>query len=80
MTMDKAVRERILELCREQDYTINKLAKLSKIAPSPLQEFINGTRNNIRIPTVYKICEAFDISIYDFFNTNDFKNLEQEIR
>lgn len=74
-----AVRERIIGLCKEKKYTIHKLATLSALNQSTVRDFMNNKNNNIGIITIKKLCDGLDISLADFFNTEDFRNLEQEI-
>lgn len=79
-TTDQVVRERIQELCRNRNYTINKVATLSGFSTSTLRDFMNGKNSNIGVITLKKICDGFGISLYDFFDTEPFQILEQEIK
>lgn len=40
---------------------------------------MNENRKDLSILTIKKLCDGLDISIADFFNTPEFKSLEQEI-
>lgn len=75
-----AVRERIKEICATKNYTINKLATESALNQSTLRDFMNGKNNNIGIITINKICDGLEITLYEFFNSDIFKHLEQEIK
>ncbi len=75
-----AVTDRILFLCKEKHLTINKLATLSGIAPSTLKSILYGKSQNPGIVTLKQLCDGFGISLWDFFNTSTFKELEQEIK
>ena len=68
-----AVRRRIQELCQERGITINKLASITGITQSTLNDFINGRTNTITIRTINRICKGLGISIYEFFNSDEFK-------
>lgn len=72
--------ERIYELCRERNITPNALSYLSGISQSTIKSILNGESKNPGIVTIKKICDGLDISIVDFFNTEDFLSLEQEIK
>ena len=74
------VKNRILHLCEEKRMTLNKLATHSGIAPSTLKNILYGKSRNPGIVTLKMLCDGFDISLIEFFDTNDFKNLEQEIK
>lgn len=78
MKIDKAVKNRILELCAAKNITINKLGTICGITQSTLKNITSG-RNGATVLTIKKICDGLDITIADFFNTSTFKKLEQEI-
>ncbi len=71
---------RIKELCTERGITPNALSYLSGISQSTVKSILNGESKNPGIVTIKKLCDGFEISIIDFFNTEGFKNLEQEIK
>ena len=79
MNVGEASKKRILELCDEKNITVNKLATLSGVTQSTLNNIVSGRNNSTTISTIKKICDGLDITIIDFFNTEDFLNLEQEI-
>lgn len=71
---------RIQELCTERNITPNALSYLSGVSQSTVKSILNGESKNPGIVTIKKLCDGFDISIIDFFDTEDFRNLEQEIK
>ena len=80
MDTRKAVANRLLELCEERNLTINALARLSAVPPSTLKNIINGGSKNAGVVTIKKLCDGLEISLFDFYNTDIFKTLEQEIK
>jgi transcriptional regulator with XRE-family HTH domain len=60
--------------------TLNKLATVSAIPPSSLKNILYGKSVNPGIVTIKMLCDGFGITLTDFFNTPEFKNLEQEIK
>lgn len=80
MNIGQAVQNRILELCSENHITINKLATISGITQSTLNNIVSGRNNSATISTIKKICDGLNITIQDFFNSETFCNLEQEIK
>jgi DNA-binding Xre family transcriptional regulator len=80
MTIGNACRKRIAELCSERGITINKLAIISGITQSTLNNIASGRNNSTTLSTVKKICDGLEISIKDFFSSDIFDNLEQEIK
>ena len=75
-----AVRTRILRLCAERNITINKLATLSALPPSSVKNILYGRSNDPKLLTIKKICDGLDITLGEFFSTDEFDKLEQEIR
>ncbi len=79
MTIGEACRIRIQALCNERGITLNKLAIISGVTQSTLNNIMSGRNNSTTVSTIKKLCDGLEISIIDFFNNEAFKNLEQEI-
>ncbi|MBO5755847.1 MAG: helix-turn-helix transcriptional regulator [Clostridia bacterium] len=75
-----AVKNRLLQLLGEKGMSIHKLALESAIAPSSIKNILYGKSQNPGIVTLKMLCDGFGISIVDFFDTKEFRALEQEIR
>jgi transcriptional regulator with XRE-family HTH domain len=80
MKISEAVVQRIVELCRGKNLTINALSNLSGITQSTVNDIISGNTYNAGIVTIKKLCDGLEISVRDFFDSDLFSNLEQEIR
>ncbi len=80
MNIGEAVRERIWELCRERNISINKLSSLSGVTQSTVNNIVSGRNHSTTISTIKKLCDGLEISIEDFFRSDVFRNLEQEVR
>ncbi|MBQ7093858.1 MAG: helix-turn-helix transcriptional regulator [Clostridia bacterium] len=76
----KAVKDRIIHLCDEKRMTINKLATESGVAPSTIKNILYGKSINPGIVTIKMLCDGLGISLTEFFDTEDFRQLEQEIK
>lgn len=72
--------ERIRELCAERNITPNALSYLSGVSQSTVKSILNGESKNPGVVTIKKLCDGLEISIVEFFDTEKFKNLEQEIK
>ena len=79
MKIKQAVAERFLQLCKEKFIAPNELATKSGVTPSTVYSMLDPSRKDIYMTTVKKLCDGLEIDIIDFFNANEFKNLEQEI-
>ena len=75
-----AVRNRILELCGERNISKNKLANICGLPPSSVKNILYGKSQNPKILTVKMICDGLGITLAQFFDTDEFNHLEQEIR
>ena len=80
MNIGEAVKLRIIELCKENKITLNKLSTISGITQSTLNNIISGRNNSTTVSTIKKICDGLEITIQEFFNSEFFDNLEQEIK
>jgi len=78
MNISQAVIKRILELCKEQNLSINALSNAAGITQSTVNDIVNGTTYNTGISTIRKLCSGFGIDVRDFFNSSLFVNLEEE--
>ncbi len=80
MTIGEAVRKRILDLCRENGITINRLSIQSGVTQSTVNNIVSGRNNSATVSTVKKLCDGLGITIQDFFDSDVFDDLEQEIK
>lgn len=78
MTLNTAILNRINNLCTERNITLNKLATLSGITQSTLENLILRNTKYPRIITISYICQGLQIELKDFFDDDLFKNLEDE--
>lgn len=75
-----AVVRRIINLCKQNKITPNALSYMSGVSQSTVKSILNGESRNPGIVTLKKLCDGLNISIIDFFNTDEFANLEQEMK
>ena len=80
MTIGEAVKARILELCDQHGLTINKLCTISGVTQSTVNNIVSGRNNSATVSTVQKLCDGLGITITEFFHSDYFQELEQEIR
>lgn len=76
----EAVAKRILELCAQRNLAVNALAAISGVSPSTVYSILNEKSQNPGVVSIKKLCDGLDISIREFFNSDLFDDLEQEIR
>ena len=80
MNTKEAVAARILELCEERHMAINALASVSGVAPSTIYSMLNEKSQNPGVVSIKKLCDGLEISLREFFNSDLFDDIEQEIK
>jgi transcriptional regulator with XRE-family HTH domain len=73
MTYTDAITKRILDLCKEKVITINKLATLSGMKQSTLDNIIKGNTKSPGLRTLHRISQGFGMSVSQLL---DFPELE----
>lgn len=76
MTTVEAVRNRILQLCEARNMSINRLATVCALPPSSIKNILYGKSQNPKLLTVKMICDGLDITLGEFFSTEEFDCLE----
>ena len=80
MNTRQAIAKRIIELCKERCWTPNHLANISAVPQSTIKSILNGESANPGAVTIKKLCDGFDITLAQFFSTDYFDDLDQEIK
>ena len=80
MNTKEAVAKRICELCEQKGMTINGIANISGVSPTTIYSMLNEKSQNPGVVSIKKICDGFEISLKEFFNSPIFDSLEQEIK
>ena len=75
-----AVKNRILTLCGQRDISINRLSSLSGLPPSSIKNILYGKSRNPQLLTIKMICDGLGITLGEFFSTEEFDRLEQELK
>lgn len=80
MDTKTAVVNRLLMLCEEKGWTINKLANVSGVSPSTVKSILYGKSKNPGIVTIKLLCDGLEISLEEFFAGEAFAALDQEMQ
>lgn len=75
-----ATRNRILQLAGERNITITHLATLSALPLSTIKNILYGKSCNPKLLTIKMICDGLNITLGEFFDTDEFNHLDQEIQ
>ncbi len=76
MTLDKAIKERLMFYVKERKTNLTKLSLQSGITPSTIFEFIYGKTKILGLIPIAKLCEGLGITLEEFFSADYFKNLD----
>ncbi len=80
MNTKEAVAKRILELCAQRNIAVNALAAISGVSPSTVYSMLNKKSQNPGVVSIKKLCDGLELTIREFFDSDLFDDLEQEIK
>lgn len=80
MDVKDLIVKRFNELCSKKNMTVNELANISGVTPSTAYSMMDASRRDISIRTIKKFCDGLEITLGEFFSTEEFDCLEQEIK
>ena len=79
MNTHDIVAKRILLLCKQRGITPNGLSYIAGVSQSTIKSILGGESKNPGIVTLKKLCDGFEITLAEFFDTEEFNSLEQEL-
>lgn len=79
MQIADAVKERIIDLCHDNNISINKLAVMSGQTQSTLQSLIDGKSKKTKLLTLVRVCDSLNITLKEFFDNDLFNNIDTEL-
>lgn len=68
MTYSEAIIKRLNELCAERNITINKLATLSGITQSTVDNLMRGKTKNPKLKTLHKLAIGLDMTVSELLD------------
>ena len=68
MTYSDAISKRLVSICKERNLTINKLATLSGITQSTVQDLITGRTKNPKLKTLHKIAIGLNMTVSELLD------------
>ena len=70
--------QRIETLRKERNISLYVLAYRSSVPLTTLTHIVDGTTKNPGVFTLARICDGFEITMREFFDTKEFDELVQE--
>ena len=68
MTYTEVVSERIVQYCKEKDISYHKLAILSGLGSSTIDNIVKKNTKVPNLRSVHRIAQGFDMTISEFLN------------
>ena len=78
MKIAEAISQRIINLCNDNNISINKLALMGGQTQSTLQSLVNGKSKKPKLLTIVRVCDSLNITLEEVFNDSLFKNIDTE--
>lgn len=63
--------KRIRDLCQERGFSINKLASISNVRQSTLDNIMQGNTKNPGVKTLHRIALAFNMTLAEFLDFDE---------
>lgn len=79
MNTYEAVKTRLMKLLYEKKISIHRLALESGVPPSTIKNVLYGKSVNPGIVTIKMLCDGLGITLCEFFSTEEFENLDEEL-
>lgn len=76
MTYSDAIIKRLTELCYARNITINKLATLSGITQSTVDNLMRGKTKNPKLKTLHKLAIGLDMTVSELL---DFPEMNETV-
>lgn len=71
MTYSDAIIKRLTALCAEKNITINKLATLSGITQSTVDNLMKGKTRNPKLKTLHKLAIGLDMTVSELLDFSE---------
>ncbi len=75
-----AVVKRLRNLCNKREIALNELSNISGLTPSTVYSLFDIKRHNVSITTIKILCDGLEITLSEFFSSEEFDSLEQEVK
>lgn len=81
MNIQEFTVQRLRQLCEKNgDISMRQLAYQSGIPYSTVKSLLTGQTDSVTLQTLKKLTDGLDITLIEFFNSNLYFQVEQEIK
>lgn len=74
MEYSELIVKRIEQYCEDRNYSVNKLAVLSNVKHSTLDNIMRGVTKNPGIISLHKIANTFNLTLAEFLDFDELNN------
>ena len=74
MTYSEAIVKRLSDLCTERNITVNKLATISGIRQSTLENIMKGNSRNPNLRTLHRLAVGLDMRVCELLDFPEMDN------
>lgn len=78
MSYSELFAKRILQLCKKQGITVNRLAFLCGLKQSTIDNIIHGKSQNPKIKTLHRIANTFSMTLSEFMDYPELNDYDPE--
>ena len=78
MKVNEAVSTKLVNICKERNISINKLATISCLTQSTVENIVNCNSKNPKLLTIVRICDGLNITLKDFFDDKIFTGIDRK--
>lgn len=78
MNLQQSIAKRICKLCLERELSYYALSYRSAVPLTTILHIIDGSTHNTKVATISKICSGLDLSLTEFFDAEEFVDMECE--
>lgn len=80
MDLNSAIKNRIIQLLNERNMSIYKLSIICAMPQSSIKNILYGKSQSPKVVTIKLICDGLGITLAEFFDTDEFNQLDVEIK
>lgn len=78
MKIDKAISTKLLNICKNKNISVNKLASISCLTQGTVENLVNCNSKNPKLLTIVRVCDGLNLTLTEFFDDDMFLNIDRE--
>lgn len=79
MNEQELLSKRIQYYCKLRRMSYYKLSRLSAVPMNTMLHIVNGVTKNPGVFTIAKICSGLNVTMTEFFDSEEFENIEYDV-